>query len=137
MERIKFIHTESSFKSLLHINGEITHMQVRRTATMDAFRRICNAAIEHDIDFVVISGDLYDREARSVVACRFFVEECEKLNTAGIPVFVIAGNHDPLREQPELFKLPKNVKVFGGNKPDLYHVLDQTGRLLPGDRPSI
>ena len=81
MERIKFIHTaDLHLGSLLHINGEITeHMQkFVRTATMDAFRRICNAAIEHDIDFVVISGDLYDREARSVVACRFFVEECEK-----------------------------------------------------------
>jgi len=133
MDKIKFIHTaDIHLGSLLHISGRIPNhiQQLVRTATMDAFRRVCDAAIEHEVDFVVISGDLYDREARSVAACRFFVEECQRLKEAGIPVYVIAGNHDPLREQPDLFELPQNVKVFGGHKPDIYPVLDRDGQTI-------
>jgi len=133
MKKIRFIHAaDIHLGSFLHISGEVPeHIQnIARTATMDAFRRICDAAIEYKVDFIVISGDLYDREARSVSAFRFFVEECRRLNTAGIPVFIVAGNHDPLREQPDLFELPENVKVFGGNKPEIYPVLGEDGRAI-------
>lgn len=133
MEKIRFIHTaDIHLGSFLHIGGEIpNHIQkIVRTATMDAFRRICDVAIEYNVDFIAISGDLYDREAKSVSALRFFVEECSRLNTAGIPVFVIAGNHDPLREQPDLFEMPPNVKVFGGNEPEIYPVLGKNGQTI-------
>lgn len=133
MKKICFIHAaDVHLGSFLHISGEVpNHIQkIARTATMDAFRRICEAAIEHKVDFIVISGDLYDREARSVSAFRFFAEECRRLDTVGIPVFIIAGNHDPLRDQPDLFELPGNVTVFSGNKPEVYPVLGEDGHII-------
>jgi exonuclease SbcD len=133
MEKIRFIHAaDIHLGSFLHIAGEIPEniQRVFRTATMDAFKRICDAAIRHQVDFIVISGDLYDREARSVAACRLFAEECKRLNEAGIPVYVIAGNHDPLREQPYIFELPQNVKVFGGNEPEAYPVSGKDGQTI-------
>jgi hypothetical protein len=72
---------------------------------------------------MIVKPDQFQRAA-------FFVEECKRLNAAGIPVYVIAGNHDPLREQPDLFELPQNVKIFGGNEPETYPVLGRNGQTI-------
>ena len=59
MEKIRFIHTaDIHLGSFLHIGGKIpNHIQkIVRTATMDAFRRICDVAIEYNVDFIAISG---------------------------------------------------------------------------------
>ena len=75
MVGIKFIHTaDIHLGSLLHIGGGKLPPAVEQaavTATMEGFSRVCHAAIKNRVDFVVISGDLYDREARSVRAMSF------------------------------------------------------------------
>src|SRR5690606_8117880 len=53
-----------------------------------------------------------------------------RLNTAGIPVFVFAGNHDPRREQPDLHEMHPNVIVFGVNEPEIYPVLGKNGQTI-------
>lgn len=131
MVKIRFIHTaDIHLGSFLHISGKSLPPDIEKaieTATLEGFRRVCDTAITNNVDFVLISGDLYDREARSVGAQSFFVEECRRLEEANIHVLVIAGNHDPLREEQELFSVPNNVKVFRGNQPELYEVVDDLG----------
>lgn len=84
-------------------------------ATYDAFGRIIDVAVEQGVDFVVIAGDLYDRQARSVVANQFLVEQFERLADKGIPSYVVHGNHDPLGEGAEKLELPDPVTVFGSD----------------------
>ncbi len=129
MNKLKFIHTaDIHLGSFLHIGGETLPPSVDKaieTATLEGFSRVCHAAIVNGVDFMVISGDLFDREARSVKAMSYFVEQCKALNDKGIDLFIIAGNHDPLREQPDLFEMPSNVKVFRGDQPEVFMVLDK------------
>src|SRR5690606_1944349 len=63
-------------------------------------------------DFVLIAGDIYDGEDRSLRAQMKFHEGMEKLNEAGIPVFISHGNHDHLAGRWTRFELPPNVHVF-------------------------
>lgn len=128
MSVIRFIHTsDMHLGSLLHVTGNLPEeiRDISVDATFEAFERICDAAVKYDVDFVVISGDLYDREARSIKAVHFFNEQCKKLDEYNIPVYLIAGNHDPLLEQREIIDMPKNVYTFKGNGPEVHIVTDK------------
>jgi exonuclease SbcD len=82
-------------------------------ATHEALRRVVQVALDEDVDFVVVAGDLYDQQARSVYANEFLVDQFERLNDADIPCYVVHGNHDPLGAGAEKLPFPDNVHVFG------------------------
>ncbi|QSG16330.1 DNA repair exonuclease, SbcD (plasmid) [Halapricum desulfuricans] len=51
-------------------------------------------AIEQDVDAVVVAGDIVDQENRYFEAYGTFEDGIAQLDDAGIPVVVVAGNHD-------------------------------------------
>lgn len=81
-------------------------------ATYAAFERIVDVAIDEAVDFVVVAGDLYDQDSRSVRANEFVVEQFERLADETIPAYVCYGNHDPVDGATEYFDLPENVHEF-------------------------
>jgi len=104
--------------------------EIFATANYDAFARLVDLALEKEVDFLLLIGDTYDSEERSVRANRFFKEECQRLDEAGIGVYLIAGNHDPLAKKKELFKLPDNVVEFSAKEVEDYEVLDENNQSL-------
>lgn len=115
MRRIRFLHTaDLHLGSSLSIGGEYSAAlsPLLDNAIYDAFSRLCAEAIDKQVDFVLISGDLYDGGSRSVKA-NIFNQECEKLASHNIPVYIIAGNHDPLSFHRELIAPPENVHLLG------------------------
>jgi DNA repair exonuclease SbcCD nuclease subunit len=131
MGSIRFIHTaDVHLGRIPQIGGASLPDQLREQvhgATFASFSRLCDLALAEGVDFVVIAGDLYDGEARTVSALEFFVRQCERLYEAGIGVYVLAGNHDPLREREALFRLPPNVFTFPSSKPEVFEVKDDQG----------
>ena len=118
---IRFVHTAdlhlgSPLHALEDASGEMATTLARATET--AFERIVTVAIEREVDFIVVVGDLYDSEARSVRANQFLVEQFERLWASEIPVFVVHGNHDPLGRGAEKLDFPENVHVFGTDDVD-------------------
>lgn len=105
------LHLGSPLHALEDASGEMATTLARATET--AFERIVTVAIDRDVDFIVVAGDLYDSEARSVRANQFIVEQFERLQTSEIPAFVVHGNHDPLGRGAEKLNFPDNVHVFG------------------------
>ncbi len=105
------LHLGSPLRAVTGASEDVGDRLAR--ATQESFRRVVTAAVERDVDFVVASGDLYDREARSVRATEFLVEQFERLAKHGIPCYVVHGNHDPLGRGAEKLDLPGNVHVFG------------------------
>ncbi|MWV38810.1 DNA repair exonuclease [Natrialba sp. INN-245] len=51
-------------------------------------------AIDRDVDVVVIAGDIVDQENRYFEAYGAFEDGVARLDDQGIPVVVVAGNHD-------------------------------------------
>ncbi|ROO27303.1 metallophosphoesterase [Salinisphaera japonica YTM-1] len=83
-----------------------------RLATREALTHLVDAAIERGVDFLLIAGDLYDGDWRDYQTGVFFVAQMQRLATAGIPVYLIHGNHDAQNHMTRALKLPDNVHVF-------------------------
>ena len=117
MKSLKFIHCAD-----LHLDSPFVGLklprrlhELARQSTFSSFTRIVNKAIEEEVDFLVIAGDLYDGEDRSIRAQIYFRNEMEKLAGKGIPVFIVHGNHDHLSGNWTKLKWPDNVFVFPGD----------------------
>lgn len=83
-----------------------------RESTFTAFNRLIDHALQTRPDFILIVGDLYDGEDRSLRAQQKFIEGMGRLNDADIPVFITYGNHDHLAGNWTRFEMPPNVHEF-------------------------
>ena len=55
---------------------------------------IVDYAIENDIDIVIMAGDAYKSRDPSQTHQREFAKRIERLTQAGVPIFLLVGNHD-------------------------------------------
>lgn len=110
------LHLDSRFAGLAYISPAIR--SYLRESTFAALGRLVRVAIQEEVDFIVISGDVYDVSDASLQGQLRFQEALKDLGQHGIQVFLIHGNHDPLDGLRLATELPKHVTVFGGEKPD-------------------
>jgi hypothetical protein len=89
------IHLDSPLRGLSAYEG--APVDLLRTATRRAFSQLVDMAIEEDVDFVVIAGDLYDGDWRDYNTGLFFVREMGRLNQAEIPVLLVYGRRAGIR----------------------------------------
>lgn len=111
---MKFIHTgdlhlDSPFRGLLTMPPAL--WKKIHAATFAAFKKIVDDAITERVDFVLIVGDVYDRERQSIAAKEFFTTQCQRLAADQIPVYLLYGNHD-YQLVGEGEDLPTNVHVL-------------------------
>ncbi len=122
---MKFIHTAD-----IHLDSPLSGLaaykdapaDLLRTVTRDAFTRLVDAAIEEAVDFMVIAGDLYDGSWKDYNTGHFFCREMGRLNKAGIPVYLLFGNHDADSEMTKKLTLPPNVHQFETRKANTFLV---------------
>ncbi|MBR2804460.1 MAG: metallophosphoesterase, partial [Eggerthellaceae bacterium] len=60
-----------------------------------AYDRVISAALSRNVDFVIIAGDMFDTAHASYGDYLRFIDGLNRLDSAGIPSYLIAGNHDP------------------------------------------
>jgi DNA repair exonuclease SbcCD nuclease subunit len=123
------IHLDSPLTGLAGIEGRVAERI--RTAPRAAFEALVERAIQEQADFFVIAGDLYDGTWRDYKTGLFFAEQMGRLSEAGIPVFVLHGNHDAESQITRPLTLPDNVRVFGTGKPQTFQ-LDKLNVALHG-----
>ncbi|MGW0604939.1 exonuclease SbcCD subunit D [Streptomyces sp. NPDC002640] len=58
---------------------------------------LLGAVREHQVDAVVVSGDVYDRAVPPLAAVELFDDTLHKLAELGVPAVMISGNHDSAR----------------------------------------
>lgn len=109
------IHLDSPLKGLAGYEGPAA--ELIRTATRQAFSNLVDLAIEQQVAFVVIAGDLYDGDWRDYQTGLYFVRQMGRLASAQIPVFLLWGNHDAESQITKRLNLPDNVRVFSSRKP--------------------
>lgn len=115
MKEIHFIHAAD-----LHLGSPFTGMKglkkeqwnMLKDSTLEAFDRLIDYTVEQRPDFLLIAGDIYDGENRSLRAQHRFQLGMQRLDTSGIPVLLSHGNHDHLSGKWTRFELPSNVHVF-------------------------
>ncbi len=119
---IKFLHTAD-----IHLDSPMLNLakydgvpeEEFQSATRRAFENIVDLAIEQEVDFVLIAGDLYDRDCDALNTPLHFREQMQRLEEKSIPVFMINGNHDAANkmEKTAKIKLPANVHAFPVDAP--------------------
>lgn len=84
------------------------------TATRRAFIGVVDLCLAERVDALLLSGDLYDGDQKSMKTARLVAEQFGRLHAAGIRTFVIRGNHDALSKIVQELTLPDSVKTFAG-----------------------
>ena len=134
MSSFRFLHTadihlDSPMRGLAGLEG--TMAERIRTATRGALERLVERAIEEQVAFLIIAGDLYDGDWRDYKTGLFFVNQMGRLKEARIPVYLLHGNHDAESQITRRLTLPENVHVFGSQKPQTVRI-DNLGVVLHG-----
>jgi DNA repair exonuclease SbcCD nuclease subunit len=112
------IHLDSPLRGLSRYEG--VPAERVRLATRDALENLVAAAIEEEVSFVVIAGDLYDGDWDDFGTGLYFCSAMGKLDRAGIPVYLLYGNHDADSVLTRKLPLPANVYRFGHRKPETH-----------------
>ena len=127
MTSFRFVHTADIHldSPLLGLVGqEGTAAERIRNATREAFEGLVELAIEEQVSFLVIAGDLYDGNWRDYKTGLFFVAQMGRLREARIPVYLLHGNHDAESQITRRLPLPDNVHVFGARQPESFRIDD-------------
>jgi exonuclease SbcD len=85
--------------------------RARRHELRDAFERCLAVARDREVHVVTIGGDLWEDEHVTPDTCRWVAD---RLGAVGVPVVMIAGNHDPVRPggPHRRVQWPSNVRII-------------------------
>ena len=101
---MRFLHLAD-----LHIGKRLFEMSLIEDQVY-VLEQAISAAVEHQVDAVVIAGDVYDKAIPSAEAMTVFGSFLSKLAAKMIPVLVVSGNHD----SPERLDFGSSIMAFGG-----------------------
>ncbi|MBU2488811.1 MAG: DNA repair exonuclease [Proteobacteria bacterium] len=126
MQSFTFVHAAD-----LHLDSPFSGLtaraplmaQVMRDATFKAFSSVVDLCLEENAAFLLLSGDLFEWEEKSLRAASAFYDGVRRLGEKGIPVFAVHGNHDPAASRPLPLKAPENLYVFGHEEVETREVI--------------
>lgn len=116
------LHIDSPLRGLSRYEG--APLERLRGATRRALERLVDLAIEEQVDFVLLAGDLYDRDWLDFHTGLFVREQMALLGRKNIRVFMVQGNHDAQGVITRQVPWPDNVKVFGHRKAETVRIDD-------------
>ncbi|GAA3368718.1 exonuclease SbcCD subunit D [Streptomyces sannanensis] len=86
---------------LLHTSDWHLGRSFHRVSLLEAqavfLDHLVTAVREHDVDAVLVAGDVYDRAVPPLAAVELFDRAIHGLAEAGVPTVMISGNHDSAR----------------------------------------
>lgn len=110
------LHIDSPLRGLTRYDGApVEEMQL---ATRRATENLVQAAIDHEVDLVVIAGDVFDGDWKDYSTGLFWTQQLGKLRDHKIPVVIVAGNHDAASDFSRRLTLPDNVTQLSTSKPE-------------------
>ncbi len=114
MKIVHFSDTHLGFSDLDVVNSDGINM--REGDFYKAFSDIIDEILKIKPDYVIHTGDLFHRVSPSNRAIAFALKEVARLNSANIPLILIAGNHEAPKSKAQepilkIFDTFKNVYV--------------------------
>ena len=115
MSGFSFIHAAD-----LHLGSPLSSLATRdadlarrlAAAGRQAFEDLVTQAIERQVAFLVVAGDVYDGDWADNTIGLFFARQVARLDRAGIPTILVRGNHDAESVITKSITLPPSVHVF-------------------------
>ncbi len=104
------IHLDSPLRGLDRYEG--APVERLREATRRALENLVELAIDTPVDFVLVAGDLYDGEWEDFCTGLFFARQAARLDQAGIPMVIVAGNHDAANRMSRQLPLPRSATLM-------------------------
>ena len=86
---MRFIHVAD-----IHLGYQQYGSQARFDDFSKAFLHIVDQAIEQQVDFLLLAGDLFEKRTVDPLAMRVSIEGLGAMQKAGIPVLAVEGNHE-------------------------------------------
>jgi exonuclease SbcD len=114
------IHLDSPLHKLDRYEG--APVEEIRLATRRAFENMVRLAVAERVAFVLIAGDLFDGDWKDYNTGLYLVSQLSRLHAAGIPVFIVAGNHDAASRITRTLRLPANVSLFPSGEAATCHL---------------
>jgi DNA repair exonuclease SbcCD nuclease subunit len=115
LKELTFIHAADLHLDSPFIGGSRLPENVFKRLKESTFTSVANLidlCMAKEVDFLLLSGDLFDEANRSLKAQFFLRNQFLRLEEAEIDVYVIFGNHDHLSGEWTPVKWPKNVHIF-------------------------
>jgi exonuclease SbcD len=123
------LHLDSPFRGfeqITDIDESVREyiMGTLRNCTFTAFANIVRACVQNEVDFLVLSGDIFDQACRSLRAQLRFRDAVTELAQRNIKVFVAWGNHDcDDGGAGDRLSWPENVHFFTPGEVGSYEVV--------------
>jgi len=105
------IHLDSPRQGLDRDASWDAPVETIRHAPRRALENMVQLALEEEVDFVLIAGDLYDGDWQDFHTGLFFLSQLARLNEAGIHVVMIAGNHDATNRMTKSLRFPDPTRA--------------------------
>lgn len=119
------LHLDAPFKGVDADDPRVREALI--AATLGALDTLVETCIEHEADFLVIAGDVYDGADRPLRTEFAFKDACTRLDAAGVGVFIARGNHDPANVRSAGLEMPPNVHIFAADAVERV-VVERDGR---------
>jgi DNA repair exonuclease SbcCD nuclease subunit len=120
----RFIHTSDwqlgMTRAFLHPEATARFAQAR----IDAITALGQLATEHDAEFIVVAGDVFESNQLSR---QTLMRTLNALGTLPVPVFLLPGNHDPL-DGASIFA----TREFSEADDHIFVIQDRSPIRLPG-----
>ncbi len=128
---MKFLHT-SDWHLGMTFRGGVSYAADQRYV----IEKICQIAVEEKVDGILLAGDVFDKSIASTEALHVYDEVMTYIcATLGIPIYVIAGNHDGAERISQCNELLKKSGLYiAGSlseKPQVFNIGDVDIYLLP------
>ncbi|MFS0560051.1 DNA repair exonuclease [Terribacillus sp. 179-K 1B1 HS] len=120
--KITFIHAAD-----LHLDSQMDGLTVAhpnmksrlQESTFLSLKKLVQCAIDENVDFILLAGDIFDSNRQSLKALVALREACRELQKHGIEVYIQYGNHDFIGQQP-IMSYPENVHIFTSEKVETF-----------------
>jgi exonuclease SbcD len=111
-----------------------TGLHSRLADFLRSFDELVEFAIDREVDLVLFAGDAYRTRDPSPTQQREFAERIRRLRAAGIPVFMLVGNHDlpnasGRANSVEIFETLAVEGVTVARIPGIYPIETKCGRV--------
>ena len=111
-----------------------TGLSTRLGDFLAALDEVVDCALEERVDLVLLAGDAYKGRDPSQTHQREFARRLSRLSNAGIPTFMLVGNHDlpnavSRATAVEIFQTLQVPHVYIGDSLQIYHVPTPSGPL--------